>query len=122
MSAIRQLFTLLLLAALLAPPGLRVGGNGCAPMGPGHSEAAALAGQVPDPARSDSCRSHHPGHESLPRGAQHCVLSLDCVSGPALADSRSQGPDQTTAMAVPSIVMALPPTDSPEPQAPPPRS
>jgi hypothetical protein len=122
MTATRRLLTLLLLAALLAPQGLRASGSGCAPRMSGLSAATAPADEHPDSSPPDPCRSHHSGDDSLPRGTQHCTISLDCASGPALAYTPLQHRDQTAAVPVNPILVTPPPTDSPEPQAPPPRS
>ena len=116
MTAMRSLFTLLLLGALLEPQGLRADASGCA------ATIAELVDQHPARPGADPCRSHHPGDDSLPRGMQHCAFSLDCASAPALAVTSIQRRDRTAAEAVRPVVVTLPPTDSPEPQAPPPRS
>lgn len=120
MTAMRSLFTLLLLGALLAPQGLRVGASGCA----ATVSPFAATELVDQPARPgpNPCQSHHSGNDSLPRGMQHCAFSLDCASAPALAGASIQRRDPTAAVAVRPVVVTLPPTDFPEPQAPPPRS
>lgn len=116
----RSLLTLLLAAALAMTQGLRSDAGACAP-GRDGSQVAIM--ELPAPSgTSQSCGTHHPGGGSTPGGMRHCAASLDCAAGPALAEAsvRRQEPRSIVAAGLPAVV--LPPTDSPEPLAPPPRS
>jgi hypothetical protein len=122
MLATRRFLTLLLLVALLAPSGLRGNTSGCPPQA-APAQATGTADDLhPDSGSSEACRSHHSGTESLPGGMHHCTISLDCASGPALPATFPERRELVTNVLVRPLPVAPFPADSPEPQAPPPRS
>jgi hypothetical protein len=114
MAAPRLLIALLLLATLPAPQLLRASASGCVTW--------AEADQHRAPTAPQPCRADHSGGDSHPGGVQGCTMSLHCASSLALVGAIFQRCEPTAAVAVHPRATALPLTDSPEPQAPPPRS
>ena len=116
----RSLLTLLLVAALAVSQGLRSDAGACAAGGDGSRVAVmdlhARSGTAP------LCGTHHPAGGSTPGGMRHCVVSLDCAAGPALTEVSVRHQEPLTIVVVGLFAVVLPPTDSPEPLAPPPRS
>jgi len=113
----RSLLTLLLIAVMSVSQGVRSQAGACAP---GSDRSQATVMDLPaQSSTEDPCGAHHSGG-SVP-GTRHCAISLDCAAGLALAEvsMRQQMPFTAVAPAFPAAV--LPPTDSPEPLAPPPR-
>ena len=118
----RDLFSLLLFGALLLPQAPRAGASECAGVGPAGGMAFMSAAAHPTSGVHADCRSHHPGTNPRPIGMQHCAVSLDCVSSPALPVA---GPDSHEVPAVVTVrvrIQHLPASNSPEPQTPPPRA
>jgi hypothetical protein len=116
----RSLLTVLLVAALTVSQGLQSNTGACASGSNGSSAAImdlhARSGTLP------SCATHHPGGGSVPAGSGHCAVSLDCTAGAALVESSVWRQEAPTTNAAPYPAPSLPPTDTPEPLAPPPRS
>lgn len=122
MFSARRLFALLLLVALLAPSGPRAGTSGCPPQAAPVQATGTADDLQPDSGSSEACRSHHSGSDSLPGGMHHCTISLDCVSGPALPAAFPERRELVTNVLMRPSPLTPFPADSPEPQAPPPRS
>jgi hypothetical protein len=116
----RSLLTLLLAAALAMTQGLRSDAGACAPGSDGSQ--VAIVDLHAGSGAAQSCGTHHPGGGSTPGGMRHCAASLDCAAGPALAEASVRRPEPRSVVAAGLPAVVLPPTDSPEPLAPPPRS
>jgi hypothetical protein len=115
-----RLFTLLLAIALAASQGLGASAGGCAGAPPTAPAYTAVGGHQ-GAGGSTPCRSHHPNPQPY-APSQHCAVSVDCASSPALPPARPQSREVMDRVSPVTVALAVPPSDSPEPQAPPPRS
>jgi len=118
----RWLLSLVLFGALLVPQVQRAGASGCEAVGLTAGAAFTSSVARPTPASDMGCRGHHPGTAPLPTGMGHCALSLNCASAPALPVA---GPEDHEVLALVTVrvsLLNLPASNSPEPQAPPPRT
>jgi hypothetical protein len=118
----RWLLPLVLFGALLVPQVQRAGAAGCETVG--LTAGAAFTSSVGrlTPASDMGCRGHHPGTDPLPTGMQHCTLSLNCASAPALPVVWLESHEVPAVATVRVSILNLLASNPPEPQAPPPRS
>ena len=109
---LRRLLSLLLFGTLLLPQMVGTVTARC---------EGVVAQAHRTPVSDTGCRQHHPGTDSLPAGLQHCAASPGCASMPALPAAPADSHETVVIVTVLAAILPQPTSNSPEPQAPPPR-